>query len=606
MASKVKNRPRQSLRSTMKATKYMMRFVWRIQDGKKYIFLHSFVSILTAVLPLALVYMPGLIINELTGARRVDVLLIYIGITVGIPFIQSVVVSSLNVYLNNLRYLFMVRVKVDYISHCADMDLESMENPDIQILRERAEETSSNSLNTFGYLSGLASAVISVIMCASIISVLNPLLLALVIAVVIINYANSKWLEKKKYSINIEIGKLNRFGWPVTNYLSDLRYAKEVRLYQLKDYFTRLYRDKRMEAGEYGKKDAAYTRRNGLIGAVVSLFQNVLLYGYFVYQVVIGALAVGDMTIYMGAISQFTASLNNVTRQYLNLSMLSLSVQELMEFMKIPLKNLNSGSDTPEFDKNSVIEFKNVSFRYPGSEKYALKNLNIVIHGNEKLCIVGVNGSGKSTFVKLLTRLYMPTEGEILLNGKNINEYDYLQYSRLFSSVFQDFALYNLSLGENIVMADEYHFERLESAVRESGLSSLVSSNKNGYDTIIYKWYDPEGIEPSGGEGQRIAIARACYHGRDIYILDEPTAALDPMAEYEIYTQFNSMITGKCAILITHRLSAVQLADKVAVFDDGQVAECGTHTELYAKGGIYTEMFDKQAQFYRDKKPQQE
>lgn len=173
--------------------------------------------------------------------------------------------------------------------------------------------------------------------------------------------------------------------------------------------------------------------------------------------------------------------------------MLSLSVQELMEFMKIPLKNLNSGSDAPEFDKNSVIEFKNVSFRYPGSEKYALKNLNIVIHGNEKLCIVGVNGSGKSTFVKLLTRLYMPTEGEILLNGKNINEYDYLQYSRLFSSVFQDFALYNLSLGENIVMADEYHFERLESAVRESGLSSLVSSNKNGYDTIIYKWYDPEG-----------------------------------------------------------------------------------------------------------------
>ena len=173
----------------------------------------------------------------------------------------------------------------------------------------------------------------------------SPLLLALVIAVVIINYANSKWLEKKKYSINIEIGKLNRFGWPVTNYLSDLRYAKEVRLYQLKDYFTRLYRDKRMEAGEYGKKDAAYTRRNGLIGAVVSLFQNVLLYGYFVYQVVIGALAVGDMTIYMGAISQFTASLNNVTRQYLNLSMLSLSVQELMEFMKIPLNNLNSGSD---------------------------------------------------------------------------------------------------------------------------------------------------------------------------------------------------------------------------------------------------------------------
>lgn len=605
IVEKLKNRSNQSLKSTFKATKYMMRIVWNIPEGKKYIFLNSFISILTAVLPLVLVCMPGLIINELTGERRTDVLLMYIGITVGIPFIQGVVVSSLNVYLNNLRYNFMVRVKVDYINHCADMDLESMENPDIQILRERAEETTSESLSTFEHLSGLASAIISVVMCVSIISVLNPWLLALVIVVVIINYTNSKWLEKKSYEMNFEIGKLNRFGWPVMNYLSDLRYAKEVRLYHLKDYFIKLYRDKRMEAGEYGKKTSAYMAKNGLIGSTVALIQNVLLYGYFVYQVIIGALAVGDMTIYMGAISQFTSSLGNVMRQYLNLSMLSLRVQELMRFMEIPLKNLHSGSDTPKFDSDSVIEFKNVSFRYPGSEKYALKNLSITIRGGERLCIVGENGSGKSTFVKLLTRLYLPTEGEILLNGKNINEYDYLQYNRLFSSAFQDFALYNISLSENIVMADEYDFERLETVVKESGLSSLVKSNKNGYDTIIYKWYDPEGIEPSGGEGQRIAIARASYHGGDIFILDEPTAALDPNAEYEIYTQFNNMITGKCAILITHRLSAVQLADKVAVFDEGHVAEYGTHKELYEKGGIYTDMFDKQAKFYRDE-PQTE
>ena len=250
IVEKLKNRSNQSLKSTFKATKYMMRIVWNIPEGKKYIFLNSFISILTAVLPLVLVCMPGLIINELTGERRTDVLLMYIGITVGIPFIQGVVISSLNVYLNNLRYNFMVRVKVDYINHCADMDLESMENPDIQIVRERAEETTSESLSTFEHLSGLASAIISVVMCVSIISVLNPWLLALVIVVVIINYTNSKWLEKKSYEMNFEIGKLNRFGWPVMNYLSDLRYAKEVRLYHLKDYFIKLYRDKRMEAGE--------------------------------------------------------------------------------------------------------------------------------------------------------------------------------------------------------------------------------------------------------------------------------------------------------------------------------------------------------------------
>lgn len=303
----------------------------------------------------------------------------------------------------------------------------------------------------------------------------------------------------------------------------------------------------------------------------------------------------------MGLIMQFSGSLSNITRQYLNLSMLSLRVQELIKFMNIPLKNHKMGEITPVFDSDSVIEFKNVSFRYPGSDRLVIDKLNLTVRGDEKLCIVGVNGSGKSTFVKLLTRLYVPTDGEILLNGININEYDYREYCKLFAPVFQDFALYNITLGENIVMAEEYNRERLLSATRQSGLSAMVENTKYGYDTIIYKWFDEEGVEPSGGEGQRIAMARALYRGGSVYILDEPTAALDPNAEYEIYTQFNNMITDKCAVLITHRLSAVQLADMVAVFDDGHVAEYGTHAELYAKGGIYTEMFDKQAKFYRDK-----
>lgn len=597
---KVKKHPNQDLKSTITTTKYMMKYIWCIEDGKKYILLKVFISILTAVLPIVLVFMPGLIINEFTEKKRIYILLIYIGITAIIPFMQNVIISSLNVYLNTLRCNFMLKVKVDFICHCADMDYESMENPDVQILKSRAEETTADSLNTFEYLSNFISAVIGVIMCASIISVLNPLLLIFVIIVVILNYFNNKMVSQKNYSMNLEIGKYNRYGWPIVNYFSDLKYAKEIRLYNLKNYFIKLYRNKRIEANKLGNQSAIYLRNSGIFGALIACLQTIVLYIYFMYQVIKSNLAVGSMTIYMGTILQFTNSLSNVATQYLNLSMLSLRVQELIKFMQIPLKNFSSGDKVPVFDLNSVIEFKNVSFKYAGSDKYALKNLNITIRGNEKLCIVGVNGSGKSTFIKLLTRLYIPSEGEILLNGVNINEYDYLSYIRLFAPVFQDFALYNISLSENIVMADNYDYERLAWAVQKSGLSSVVGNNKYGYDTIIFKWYDEAGIEPSGGEGQRIAIARACYRNGDIYILDEPTAALDPNAEYEIYTQFNNMITDKCAILITHRLSAVQLADIVAVFDDGHVAEYGTHQELYAKGGIYTEMFDKQAQFYRE------
>jgi ATP-binding cassette subfamily B protein/ATP-binding cassette subfamily C protein len=307
------------------------------------------------------------------------------------------------------------------------------------------------------------------------------------------------------------------------------------------------------------------------------------------------------MTIYLTAIGQFAGSLNGVMNSYLGLSHRSLEIQEMIDFMNIPLKQYETGDKTPTFDENAVIEFRKVSFKYPNSDNYALKDIDITIRGNEKLCIVGANGSGKSTFIKLITRLYMPTEGEILLNGVNINEYDYLKYQRLFAPVFQDFCQYNLSVGKNIMLANEYNQERLDEICSKSGLlSPLINKLAKGYHTQVTKWTDEDGFEPSGGEGQRIAIARAVYHGAPISLLDEPTAALDPIAEYEIYRQFNEIITDKTAVLITHRLSAVQLAEKVAVFDNGALIEYGTHKELYHNGGIYTDMYDKQASYYTD------
>jgi len=319
-----------------------------------------------------------------------------------------------------------------------------------------------------------------------------------------------------------------------------------------------------------------------------------------IYSVLQKGLAIGNMTIYISAAGQFAGSLQQVMGSYMGFSRSSLDVQEMIDFMDIPLTQHETGDKTPVFDKNSVIEFKNVSFRYPGSENYALKDMSLKINGSEKLCIVGANGSGKTTFIKLLTRLYMPAEGEILLNGLNINEYDYIKYQRLFAPVFQDFTRFVLSLGENIVLTSEYDRERLEEVGAQSGLSPLIGKLPKGYATQVTKQIDDEGFEPSGGEGQRIAIARAVYHGAPIYLLDEPTAALDPLAEHEIYTQFSKMIADKAAVLITHRLSAVKLSDKVAVFEKGRLTEYGTHRQLYDNGGIYTEMYKKQSEFYID------
>lgn len=309
---------------------------------------------------------------------------------------------------------------------------------------------------------------------------------------------------------------------------------------------------------------------------------------------------IGNMTIFLSATERFTNAISTVFNSYIGLVDQGLKTQELLEFFQMPLNQQESGDKVPVFDHNSVLEFKNVSFKYPGSERFVIKNLNLKIRSKEKLCIVGSNGSGKSTFVKLLLRLYFPTEGEILLNNINIKEYDYNKYQRLFAPVFQDFVTYAASVGDNIVLADEYNKNKLQYVGKENGLDTFIGKLSKGYDTTIGKWIDPEGVDPSGGEGQRIAITRACYHGGEFFVLDEPTAAIDPVMEYEIYSQFNHMITDKTAVLITHRLSAVQLADVVAVFDEGTLVEYGTHEKLYQNGGIYTDMFDKQAEFYRN------
>ena len=245
-----------------------------------------------------------------------------------------------------------------------------------------------------------------------------------------------------------------------------------------------------------------------------------------------------------------------------------------------------------------AIEFKNVSFRYPGSEKYILKGINLTITDGQKLSIVGENGAGKSTFVKLLIRLYDPTEGNIYLNGVNIKDIAYEQYMSIFSTVFQDYKLFSFSLKDNIALALPLNEEKVLDVLMRVGLEEKLRKLPKGIGTAIFKNFDETGFEPSGGEGQKIALARALYKDAPVIILDEPTAALDPRAEYEIYQQFNDMVEGKTAVYISHRLSSTKFCDVIAVFSNGEIAEYGSHEELMNKCGIYSELFNMQAQFY--------
>ncbi len=240
-----------------------------------------------------------------------------------------------------------------------------------------------------------------------------------------------------------------------------------------------------------------------------------------------------------------------------------------------------------------------MSFSYPNTGVKVLDNVSITLHSGEKLSVVGLNGAGKTTFIKLLCRLYDTDSGEILLDGVNIKSYDYDDYMKLFAVVFQDFRLLAFSVDENVLLGKEEPPEVVDSLLEKVGLDEKVKSLPNGRDTMMFKMFDKEGVELSGGEQQKLAIARALYKDAPVVILDEPTAALDPVAEYEIYKQFDELVGGKTAVYISHRLSSCKFCDHIAVFYEGTIKEFGTHDELLRRqDGLYAEMFKAQAQYY--------
>lgn len=313
-----------------------------------------------------------------------------------------------------------------------------------------------------------------------------------------------------------------------------------------------------------------------------------------------GAFGVGAITQYVGSITKLSGKLASLISIVGHMRNNAAFLKLVFEFFDIPNK-MYQGCLTVEkrADRDYEVEFKDVSFKYPGSNDYALKNVNIKFRIGERLAVVGQNGSGKTTFIKLLCRLYDPTEGEILLNGINIKKYNYLDYMSVFSIVFQDFRLFAFELGQNVAACVDYDKALAEECLSKAGFKERLNEMPNGLETFIYKNFSKEGVDISGGEAQKIALARALYKNAPFIILDEPTAALDPIAEAEIYSKFNDIVDDKTAIYISHRLSSCRFCDSIAVFDNGHLVQTGSHEQLVTdECGKYHELWHAQAQYY--------
>jgi len=304
---------------------------------------------------------------------------------------------------------------------------------------------------------------------------------------------------------------------------------------------------------------------------------------------------------YLNSVLQFTNTLRKILLEVIDLRQCTDYFEEYQKYISMNNCKIRNGKLMPKIDKDEfVIEFRNVSYRYNGQKTYALKNVCVNLNSNSKVAIVGENGSGKSTFIKLLLRIYEPTSGEIFLNGINIKDINYDYYCKLFASVFQDYKLFSMSLRDNIILDKKLtNDDVLNKYFEACGLSNKIDSLPKGLDTFVYKDYQRNGFEPSGGEGQKIALVRALCRNAIIAILDEPTAALDPKAEAGIYNQFDNFFNNKLVVYISHRYAVTKFCDKILLFHQGEIIGEGSHNELMERNEHYKELYNVQADYYK-------
>ncbi len=340
---------------------------------------------------------------------------------------------------------------------------------------------------------------------------------------------------------------------------------------------------------------------------LILLIQKILMYTWLVYNVVTDVYQISDFVLYVGLVTTFHNSVGYVNWIYSSIRGNCLMINDYRNFIE-----WEEDRETADERDGHITEinldkfefrFENVSFKYPGHDNYVLKNVNLTIKNGAKLAVVGVNGAGKTTFIKLMMKLYEPSEGRILLNDVDIKEYNREEYFKLFSPVFQNVECFAMPIYQNISFAEEdkTDMNKINEVLEQSGLSEKINSYEKGIHTNLLKIFDKEGIDLSGGEKQRLAMARALYKDGKVVILDEPTAALDALAEDRMYREFENMIYGKTAVFISHRLGSTRFCDKIAMFEDGTIVEEGTHEELMAKNGKYAYMFGIQSQYYDEK-----
>lgn len=558
------------------------------------------------LIPFAAIFISPMIIDELAGERRLERLFLYAAVLIIgellLNMIKSTVSTKLSKYQERLNDHFSMLIS----EHCMKLDYQLTEDKDALDQLEKANTGMDwYSGGVFGLAEQLVMLIGNIIKLGGYVTVIlmhTPLLVPVIFAGVLICgifYMGSNNVEVATFARMAHNDRMFKYyGWE----MADFRYGKDIRLYEASDLLLGKWDDlteSQISAWAWrSDKQCGYSLCIVLISVASTAFNCF----YAAQRAIRGFFSLGTFSQVIEAAGALNDLLQGLVGNVTELIKRSNYAYEYCVFMRYT-QALPKGEKSVTHSKHE-IEFRNVCFSYPLSDVKVLDGVSLTIKKGERLSLVGLNGAGKTTLVKLLCRFYDPTEGCILLDGTDIRELDYEEYIKQFAAVFQDFMLLAFSVNENIALTenDELSDEQrsiIKGLLEKAGLKETLNKLPQGADSTLFKYFDEGGTEPSGGEQQKIALARAMYKDAPVVILDEPTSALDPIAEYEIYSRFNELIEGKTALYISHRLSSCRFCDRIAVFHQGKVAEYGTHEELVGiPNGIYREMFEAQAGYY--------
>lgn len=574
--------------------------------------------VMDAVYPFISIYLSAMLLDALYEGRSLRQMILFALLGAGAALLVTLTRHWVAKRKNTLWWIMHFRIAEPVMEKTMKMDYELTEDAEVAKMRSRQNDSEKRGSGVFEIflwqLEILLTAALKLILALITMWPLIPglgterrsLLLALLAAM---SFAAGLFLEQRTVSRETlrrqTLHNQNSDRYRLNSYIMekvvlDTEAGKDIRLFHQKEMLSSYGHEMIFNWRTTAKKLAASHIRQDSFQSLFASGMGGIIYLYTGLRAYAGSIALGSAVKYAGGIQQMIQSVTDITLSWSYLHRNRSMMDEYLDYLALPdVKKKGTIPVQKRRDGKFLLEFRNVSFRYPGAEQFALKNINIRLEIGERVALVGPNGSGKTTFVKLLTRLYDPTQGEILLNDVDIRKYRYEEYMKLFSVVFQDFQIFSFAAGEYIAAGTQVDRRRVMDAVKRSGLAELIGRMPDGLDTPLGRDFSDEGFEISGGEAQRMAMARAIYKNAPFVILDEPTAALDPLAENEIYTGFHEIIGNKTALFISHRLSACLFAKEILVFENGNVIQRGSHEQLQKVPGLYQKMWEAQAKYYQ-------